>query len=216
MAVEHLRDLALWTIDHFGYSGAAGLMALESMILPVPSELVMPPVGMLVHQGRFALGPAMAITSLGSLVGSLISYYAGYFGGKPLVLKAGRWVFLNQHHLELTERWFHRWGGGTVFLSRFIPVVRHFISIPAGTARMNIVKFMLYTVVGATLWNSFLLWIGWKLESQWETVLKYRTPIDVSVAASLVVVVVAWFWLHMRRPRPEATGGSAADSPISH
>ncbi|HVS72704.1 MAG TPA: DedA family protein [Phycisphaerae bacterium] len=215
MAVELLRDLALWTIDHFGYSGAGGLMALESMILPVPSELVMPPMGMLVHQGRFALGPAIAISSLGSLVGSLISYYAGYFGGKPLVLKVGRWVFLNEHHLDLTERWFHRWGGGTVFLSRFIPVVRHFISIPAGTARMNILKFILYTVVGATLWNSFLLWLGWKLESHWDTILKYRTPLDVTVAAGLVVIVIAWFWLHMKRPRATVEA-AAADSSAGH
>src|ERR1035437_6209639 len=181
MLLEHIKDWALWGIDHGGYCGAAFLMALESMIAPVPSEVVMPPLGMRIHTASPETGfqavwsIAIIATSIGSLMGSLISYYLGYFGGKPLVMKVGRFLLIHEEHLDLTHRWFDRFGGATVFVCRFIPVVRHFVSIPAGIARMNLLKFCIYTVVGATLWNTFLLWLGFRLESHWESILKYRT-----------------------------------------
>jgi membrane protein DedA with SNARE-associated domain len=198
-----LKDWAVAGMQSGGYQVAALLMALESMIAPVPSEVVMPPLGMLIHQKpeEFGFPAAIVWTSLGSLVGSLISYYLGYFGGKPLVMKVGKWFLLNEHHLDLTTRWFGRWGSLTVFVCRFVPVVRHFISIPAGIARMKLWKFCLYTLVGATIWNSFLMWLGYKLESHWETILKYRQPIDVGVIGLLIVGVVLWYWLNLRKPR---------------
>ena len=187
---------------------AGGLMALESMIAPVPSEFVMPPLGIALHKGTeyFTWYSAIAVTSLGSLIGSLISYYLGYFGGKPLVMKVGRFLLVNEHHLDLTTDWFKRWGSLTVFVCRFVPVVRHFISIPAGIARMNLLKFCVYTVVGATLWNSFLMWLGWKLEENIKNIMKYRTPIDVGVVVIGMICVVAWYWLNLRKghaPQPE-------------
>ncbi len=199
--LEILKDVALHTIDRFGLWGAGALMALESMIAPVPSEVVMPPLGMAVHQGTILWPWAMAATSAGSLIGSLISYYLGYIGGKPLVMKVGKWLLVNEHHLDLTTAWFKRWGSPTVFICRLVPVVRHFISIPAGVARMNLLKFCVYTLIGATLWNGFLLWVGWKLESNWETILKYRTPLDAGMVLILVAMVVAWYWVHLRKPR---------------
>ena len=203
MLTELLKDWAVSGMNSGGYPFAALLMALESMIAPVPSEIVMPPLGMLIHQSpdRFGFPGAIAWTSFGSLIGSLISFYLGYWGGKPLVMKVGKWFLLNEHHLDLTTRWFQRWGSLTVFVCRFIPVVRHFISIPAGIARMNLLKFCLYTVVGATLWNSFLLFLGYKLEKHWETILKYRSPIDVAVIALLLLAVIAWYYLNLRRPK---------------
>lgn len=182
---------------------ASGLMALESMIAPVPSEFVMPPLGVALHKGTEYFGwySAIIATSAGSLVGSLISYYMGYFGGKPLVMKVGRWLLINEHHLDLTTAWFKRWGGLTVFVCRFVPVVRHFISIPAGVARMNLLKFGLYTLIGATLWNAFLLWLGYKLEENIQQIMKYRTPIDITVAGLLVVGIAAWYWMHLRKPQ---------------
>ncbi len=199
--VGGLKEFILKAIEGGGLPVASLLMAMESMIFPLPSELVMPPLGMLVHQGKFELWMAIVATSLGSLVGSLISYYLGYFGGKPLVMKVGKWALLNEEHLDLTTKWFSRWGSLTVFICRFVPVVRHFISIPAGIARMNVVKFCIYTVLGATLWNCFLLWLGWKLEEQWETVLKYRRPIDAAMVILIVGAVVAWYWMHLRKPK---------------
>ena len=205
MLTELLKDWAVNAMSTGGYPVAALLMALESMIAPIPSEIVMPPLGMLIHQSpdRFGFPLAIAWTSFGSLVGSLISYCLGYYGGKPLVMKVGKWFLLNEHHLDLTTRWFHSWGSLTVFVCRFIPVVRHFISIPAGIARMSLLKFCLYTLVGATLWNSFLLYLGYVLESKWETILKYRGPIDVTVIVLLALAVIAWYYLNLRKPKPQ-------------
>jgi len=199
--VEHMREWADMALKAFGLWGAGGLMALESMIAPIPSEVVMPPLGMAVHKGQFTWQMAMVATSIGSLIGSLISYYMGYFGGKPLVMRVGRFLLINEHHLDLTTTWIKKWGSLTVLVCRFVPVVRHFISIPAGIARMNLLKFCVYTVIGASLWNGFLLWLGWKLEDHWDDILKYRTPIDIAVVAILVLGVVAWYWLHLRKPK---------------
>jgi membrane protein DedA with SNARE-associated domain len=199
MFTETIAHWAMAAMDSMGLVGAAAFMALESMIAPVPSEVVMPPLGMLVHDGRFGWTEAIVATSIGSLVGSLISYYLGYFGGKPLVMKVGKWLLLNEEHLDMTTRWFNKHGGATVFVCRFVPVVRHFISIPAGIARMNLLKFCIYTLIGATIWNTFLLWLGYKLQKHWDTILKYRGPIDMVVIAALVLGVILWFYLHLRK-----------------
>jgi membrane protein DedA with SNARE-associated domain len=206
MLTETLKHWAVTGMETGGYPVAALLMALESMIAPVPSEVVMPPLGMLIAEkpGQFGVGGAMAWTTVGSLVGSLISYYMGYFGGKPLVMKVGKWLLLNEHHLDLTTAWFQKRGSLTVFVCRFVPVVRHFISIPAGIARMNLLKFCLYTAIGAALWNGFLLWVGWKLAANWERILKYRSYIDAAVVAGLILGVVAWYWVNLRKPRKPA------------
>jgi membrane protein DedA with SNARE-associated domain len=200
----------------YGLPVAAGLMALESMIAPVPSEFVMPPLGMVLRQ--YELHPervrhiswvsATIATSIGSLIGSLLSYYMGYFGGKPLVMKIGKYLLVNEHHLDITTSWFKRWGGLTVFVCRFIPVVRHLISIPAGIAKMNLLKFCIYTVIGATLWNFFLMWLGYRLEEHINKVLAYRTPVDFTIAGLIVLGVVLWYWLHWRKPaKRELEGG---------
>jgi membrane protein DedA with SNARE-associated domain len=202
---ETIKAWADYAIQTGGLLGAAILMALESMIVPIPSEVIMPPLGMAVHKGTFSWPAAMIATSMGSLVGSLISYYLGYIGGKPLVMKVGRFLLLNEHHLDLTTSWFHKWGSLTVFISRFIPVVRHFISIPAGIARMNLLKFALYTLIGATLWNGFLLWLGYKLQAHWEDILTYRKPIDMAIIVLLVMGVVAWYAIHLRKPKSKMT-----------
>jgi membrane protein DedA with SNARE-associated domain len=196
-----------WATDSvntpYGLWIAAGLMALESMIAPVPSEFVMPPLGSALASPNphFSWTAAIIATSVGSLLGSLISYYLGYFGGKPLVMKVGRFLLVNEHHLDLTTAWFQRWGSLTVFICRFIPVVRHFISIPAGIARMNLLKFCLYTLIGATLWNTFLMWLGWKLQNNIAEILKYRTPIDLTAAALMLFAVALWYYLHLRKPQ---------------
>ncbi len=161
---EYVSELAVKVLDTAGYAGAFGLMALESMIVPVPSEAVMPFVGFQVSDGRWSFWPAVLSTSFGSILGSLLSYWMGCYGGKPLILKVGKYLFLNQRDLEMTERFFHqRKGVLTLFIGRFIPVIRHFISIPAGMGRMPLAPFVIVTLVGATIWNTFLLVCGMKL-----------------------------------------------------
>jgi membrane protein DedA with SNARE-associated domain len=193
MLTEFISNVATNVLTTAGYPGAAGLMALESMIAPVPSEAVMPFVGFQVKDGHWDLWLAILATTIGSLVGSLLSYYMGYFGGKPLVLKVGKYLLLNRHDLEMTEKFFHaNRGTMTIFISRFIPVVRHFISIPAGMGKMPLLPFLLTTGIGATMWNSFLLGCGWYLRDQWRTVQKYSHQADIVIVA-LFFIGLIWF-----------------------
>jgi membrane protein DedA with SNARE-associated domain len=193
MLTELISRTAVQILDSTAYAGAFVLMALESMVAPVPSEAVMPFVGFLVADGTWNLWLALLTTSMGSLVGSLASYWMGYYGGKPLVLKVGKYLLLNPHDLALTERYFHRKQGlYTVFLARFIPVIRHLISIPAGMGRMPLFPFLLVSVSGATLWNGFLLYCGMRLREHWTVVQKYSHQVDIVIIV-LGIIGVAWF-----------------------
>jgi len=176
-------------INQCSYLGIFGLMALESMIAPIPSELVMPFAGFLIFMGHFDVVPVMVAASLGSIVGSLLSYGMGTLG-EPVVLRYGRYLLLNPHHLEWTKNFFNRHGGKTIFISRFIPVVRHLISIPAGLARMSLIPFILYTLLGATLWNGFLTYMGVRLKENWRIIQHYTHIVDYFVVAGLIGAAV--------------------------
>ena len=193
MITELISRIAVQILDATTYAGAFFLMALESMIAPIPSEAVMPFVGFLVADGKWNLWLALLATSAGSLAGSLASYWMGYYGGKPLVLKVGKYLLLNRRDLEMTERYFQRRQGlYTVFVARFIPVVRHFSSIAAGTGRMKLLPFALLSVIGATLWNGFLLYCGLRLREHWTVVQKYSHQVDIFIVI-LAVLGMAWF-----------------------
>ncbi len=203
MITEYISTIAVYILEKTTYFGAFFLMMLESMIAPVPSEAVMPFVGFLVADGRWHLGLAIFATSLGSLCGSLLSYWLGYYGGTPLVLKVGKYLLLNPRDLEWTERYFSRKQGlMTVFIARFIPVVRHLISIPAGMGKMPIVPFALVSTVGATMWNCFLLYCGMQLRNRWTVVQHYSHQIDI-VIVLLGVAFLLWFFI-MRWRRKQA------------
>lgn len=153
----------------------------------------MPFAGFLIFMGDFHWLPVIVASSLGSIAGSLLSYGMGMLG-EPVVLRYGRYLLLNPHHLEWTKKFFDRHGGKTIFICRFIPVVRHLISIPAGLARMSLVPFILYTVVGATLWNSFLTYLGVRLKENWWIIQRYTHILDYFVVAGLIIVAVYFFW----------------------
>ena len=212
MLTKLISNCAIPCLHSTGYFGAAFLMALESMILPVPSEAVMPFVGFLVADGKWELWAAIAATSAGSLVGSAISYTMGYYGGKPFVLKAGRYLLLNPHDLERTEYFFSRRKAVlALFVCRFIPVVRHLVSIPAGTGKMKVVPFLLTTLVGATLWNSFLLACGMVLRERWELVETYSHQVDIVVVAVLLAGLAFFVrsrWRAGRKKAAESEPGS--------
>ena len=195
MITEKISELALHILDTTGYAGATGLMALESMIFPLPSEAVMPFVGFQVADAKWNLWLAIASTSLGSMIGSWLSYAMGYYGGKPLVLKVGKYLLLNQRDLDRTEQFFHRRAGVTiVFIARFVPVVRHFISIPAGIGKMPLLPFSIVTLIGATMWNTFLLGLGMWLRDRWHIVQKYSHQADYVIVALMLVGMIWWFW----------------------
>jgi len=201
MITEFISKVAVQILDTTGYAGAAGLMALESMIAPVPSEAVMPFVGFQVADGKWNLWASIGATSTGSIIGSLLSYWMGYYGGKPFVLKVGKYLLLNQRDLERTERFCNeRSGPWWLFVSRFIPVVRHFVSIPAGIGRMPMVPFLTATLIGATMWNTSLLVLGMKLREKWTVVQTYSHRIDYAIIA-IAVIGIVWF---IRKRRAEA------------
>lgn len=206
MLTNWISNFAVKCLDTTGYFGAAALMALESMIAPVPSEAVMPFVGFLVVDGKWNFWLAVLATTTGSMVGSVVSYAMGYYGGKPVVLKVGKYLLLDRHDLELTERFFHRRSGAVMlFISRFIPVVRHLISIPAGIGKMPLMQFLIATLAGATLWNTFLLVCGMKLREHWGIVLKYSHEVDIVVIV-LLCLAMAWFLRARLTRRGRAAG----------
>jgi membrane protein DedA with SNARE-associated domain len=202
LLTEVISEFAIHILDTTGYAGAAFLMGLESMVFPVPSEAVMPFVGFLVADGKWGLFEAILATSIGSFLGSYLSYLMGYYGGRPFVLSVGKYLLLDKHDLEMTERFFHRRGGAlTLFLSRFIPVVRHLVSIPAGIGKMRFWPFALATTLGATMWNSFLLYCGFKLRENWSMVQTYRHHFDALIVGMLVVSIAWYVWYKLKRRR---------------
>jgi len=196
---EFLATYITQFIDSVGYSSVFILMSMESMVFPVPSEAVMPFAGFLIAEKTFSFGGVVVVSTLGSIFGSLISYYAGYYGGMPFVCKFGRYVMLDKEELEATHGYFNKYGDSTILICRFIPVIRHLISIPAGTGKMNIVKFIIYTVIGAALWNSFLAYVGMVLKSNWAEVMKYSKIIDVAVLVFLAVLVGLFVYRHLKK-----------------
>lgn len=159
-----LEQLGSWLVDtigRLGYSGIVLLMAMESSVLPVPSELVMPPAGYLAYRGEMNLWVALLCGIAGSLAGAYANYWVASKVGRWIFVRYGKWVLLTEKSLERTERFFNRHGEIATFIGRLFPVIRHLISIPAGLAQMRLERFFLYTGAGAALWCAVLLGVGW-------------------------------------------------------
>lgn len=186
-------------IDNAGYPGVGFLMMLESMVAPVPSEAVMPFAGCLIASGRFTFLWVAVSSTLGSIAGSLLSYAMGYYGGRPFVVRFGRYLLLSCHDLDVTERFFHRRGSLTIFIARFIPVIRHLISIPAGMGRMGLLQFSIYTIVGACIWNTFLAWLGYHLGTHWELIHNYSRQIDLFMIIPVSIAIYFFVKTHRKR-----------------
>lgn len=199
---EFLAEHMMAFFEATGYFSVFILMVMESMIFPVPSEAVLPPAGLLIAQGRFTLAGVIVSSTLGSIVGSLVSYYMGAYGGKPFIDRFGKYFLLDKKALDAGEKYFAKHGDITILICRFIPVVRHLISIPAGAGRMNIWKFSLYTIIGAGIWNSLLTLAGVKWgQAGWDLIMKYAHTIDLFIVAALVIFGVYFFWKHYRKSR---------------
>lgn len=196
---QFLIEKATFIIDTTGHPGIAFLMMLESMIAPIPSEAVMPFAGWLIATGRFTFFGVFISSTIGSIAGSLLSYAMGYYGGRALVDKFGKYLLLNHSDLEATERFFARFGSSAIFIGRFIPVVRHLISIPAGAGKMKLLPFCVYTTVGAAGWNMFLAWVGFKMEGYRELIHQYSRPVDVVVILVMLAAAIYFVKSHLKR-----------------
>ncbi|MCA9674648.1 MAG: DedA family protein [Kofleriaceae bacterium] len=200
---HHLQDL----IRDLGYTGLFVLIVLESTAVPVPSLLVMPFAGFLASQGHFSLPAILAVNAAGALVGSGLSYWFGAAGGKPLLLRYGKYILVRPEDIQKTHDFFEKYGARTIFVARFLPVLRHIISIPAGIARMRLPTFFGLTLAGASIWGGGLMVLGYELGANWEHVVMTWKKVDVFVGAMtvLLLVVFAVRFVRKRRSRAAAT-----------
>jgi membrane protein DedA with SNARE-associated domain len=199
--ITALAGFIIAVIAKGGYLGVLLLMAIESACIPLPSEIIMPFAGYLVYTGRFSLLWAATAGALGCNLGSVIAYEIGCYGGRPLVERYGAHVFLGRHELEIAERFFHRFGGAAVFFGRLLPVVRTFIALPAGIARMPRLRFHVYTFAGSWPWCFVLAWIGMKLGEQWDKdprLKQWFHRLDAVIVVVLLVGITWFVWSHWK------------------
>ncbi|HUB95001.1 MAG TPA: DedA family protein [Stellaceae bacterium] len=189
------------TISSLGYAGILLMMAIESACIPLPSEIIMPFSGYLVSTGRFDLALVATAGAIGCNVGSTVAYAVGAYGGRPLVERWGGYVLVGRHELALAERFFARYGGITVFIGRLLPVIRTFIALPAGIARMPQLRFQLYTFLGSWPWCYALAYIGAKLGQRWDSDPRLKEIFHRFDAVILIVLLAAaaWYvWSHLK------------------
>jgi membrane protein DedA with SNARE-associated domain len=182
-------------------------MALESMCIPLPSEVIMPFAGYLVSTGRFNLILVASIGAIGCNIGSTIAYAVGYTGGRRLVERFGRFLLINNEELDRVDRFFHRYGSATVLISRVLPVVRTYIALPAGIARMNFWKFEIYTFIGSWPWCFGLAYVGFKLGQKWNSSPELKSVMHKLdfIVIILIVAAIAWYFWKLWRNHRRAT-----------
>lgn len=183
-------------ISSMGYIGIILLMLVESAGIPAPSEIIMPFSGFLVQQGIFNFWLVALFGTLGNLLGSIVAYWIGYWGGRPLVEKYGQYIFLSPRDLDLADRFFRRRGSLTVLIGRLLPVVRTYISFPAGLAKMNFGKFCVYTIVGSLSWSIALTYIGVRLGEHWHQIKEYTRGLDAFVTVVILLGIVYFLVKH--------------------
>lgn len=204
MIAAVIEELAKWTtavISTMGYGGVVLLMGIESACIPLPSEVIMPFAGYLVYTGQFTLHGAALAGAVGCIAGSIPAYYLGMYGGRPVIERWGKYVLLSRHELDLADRLFARHGQWVVLAGRLLPVIRTFIAFPAGVARMNLTKFIVYTFIGSYPWCYGLAWVGMKLGEKWSSDPRLKAAFhrfDLAVGV-LGVLAVAWFVWHKRK-----------------
>lgn len=198
MIARLLSDWITGVITALGYPGVFFLMAGESACLPIPSEVVLPFAGYVAYRGSFGLVAVVLVGTVGQVAGAIAAYYVGALGGRPLVVKYGKYILLDSAHLAIADKWFERWGSRAIFVSRLLPIVRTFIAFPAGVAKMDLKRFVLYTFVGSLPWTFALTFLGYKLGPHWENMIKFFEKMDAVVA---VVIVAGIVYLVLRARR---------------
>ena len=200
--IEILANFVVAVIGFSGYFGVFLLMLVESCGIPMPSEVIMPFAGFLVAQGKMTLWLIVFLGAIGNLAGSLLAYYIGSKGGRPLIMKYGKYFLITHHDLDLADRFFNRYGQLAVFFGRLLPVVRTFISFPAGIAKMDIKKFAFYTFIGALPWCALFGWLGVRMGEHWDLIREKLHQFDM-LMLFLVVAAVVWYVARHLRHRKQ-------------
>ena len=209
-AIEHQIVAFLQQfLDAIGWTGVVVIMALESANIPIPSEVTMPIAGwMLVEAKGLTLWHALwhggLWGALGCTVGSLLSYALGYYGGRPFLEKYGRYILVSTEDLEKADKWFARWGDWAAFISRLLPIVRTFISFPAGVVKVPVGRFTLFTFVGSFIWTAALAAAGYLFGSNWEVIREAMRPFDIPIAIAIVIGVGYYIYRHIQHGRQTA------------
>lgn len=213
MVEKILNSLAVFIIGVIsagGYAGIALLMAIESACIPLPSEVIMPFSGYLVSTGRFNLLLVATAGAIGCNIGSAVAYWVGAYGGRPMVERFGKYVLLNTHDLDRATHYFQKFGGVTVFVGRLLPVVRTFIALPAGMAKMPQFRFHIYTFLGSWPWCFVLAYVGMKLGEAWKTDARLKAIMHRFDAAILAILVIGFVWFVWTHWKQRQTASAAA------
>lgn len=196
-----LAGFVMVTIKSMGYSGVALLMAIESANIPLPSEVIMPFSGFLVADGYFNLWLVGLAGAVGCVIGSVFSYWLGYKGGRPFVEKYGKYLFISKKDLKRADYWFGKYGDWAVLISRLLPIVRTFISFPAGMTKVNFKRFVVYTFVGSFPWTLGLAYVGQRMGENWENLRKTFHGLDAVIGVVIIVGLVLYIWRHIKEAR---------------
>ncbi len=196
--IDFLANIVTRTIDFLGYGGVFFLMLIESCGIPMPSEVIMPFSGWLVAEGKMSFWLIVAFGAIGNLAGSLLAYWIGAKGGRPLIEKYGKYILISGHDLDTADQWFMKHGDLTVFFGRLLPIVRTYISFPAGIAKMNLKRFSIYTLSGALLWSALFAWLGVKMGENWELIREKLHSFDLAIGIIIILVVVWYIWRHLK------------------
>ena len=195
--------------DAIGWPGVVLLMAIESACIPLPSEIIMPFAGwMLIADkglGVEYLALAGFCGAVGNVIGSLIAYWVGAKGGRPFLKRYGKYLLISEHEIDVAERWFNKYGDSITFFSRLLPVIRTFISLPSGIARMNIWKFILYSFLGAFIWSTGLAYGGYVLGQNWDKIRDAMRPFDIPIVIICVLLIAFFIWRRWKKRSREAS-----------
>jgi membrane protein DedA with SNARE-associated domain len=201
--INFLANIVVGIIGATGYVGVFGLMLVESCGIPMPSEVIMPFSGFLVVSGQLGFWQIVFLGALGNLVGSLLAYWIGAAGGRPFFEKYGKYMLIHRRDLDLADRWFLKYGEATVFFGRLLPVIRTYISFPAGIAKMNLKKFSFYTFAGALPWCLLFAYLGVKMGNNWEMIREKLHNFDVAMAVLVVILVGLYVWRHIKNKKAD-------------
>lgn len=212
-ALEHqLVEFLTQLLQTIGWFGVVVIMALESANIPIPSEVTMPLAGWMLIQAR-GLSALQAVLqgglwgAVGCTIGSAISYALGAWGGRPLVERYGKYILVSEEDLEKADHWFARWGEWAAFISRLLPIVRTFISFPAGVVRMNFPRFIFYSFAGSFIWCGLLALGGYHFGEHWETLRAIMRPFDIPIAIAIVAGLAYYVYHHLHKKNKKASTG---------
>ncbi|MCE5213268.1 MAG: DedA family protein [Methanobacterium sp.] len=199
--VESVTEFAIHLIENLGYWGVFIGMTLESACIPIPSEVIMTLAGFVAYEGKMSLIGITIVGAVGNLIGSWIAYFIGIKGGRPFLEKYGKYVLISHHKLDMAHDWFERYGHEAVLISRVLPIIRTFISLPAGIAEMDLKKFTIYTFLGSLPWCFALGYIGVMLGPDWSIIEKYFRYMDILVVIGVIIVVVYLIYKYWYKER---------------